>query len=402
VVGGFIEQQQVGAAHQCLCEIESDAPTTGKIAHCPPGVLARKPQSIQKLMRPGFGRPGVETVQRSVQLCLPLTVVGGNRGVKLVLQSAQSAIAIEGVVECASVDGRRFLGDVGNHPVSGYADVTAVEIELPQYGRKQAALARAVVAGQAEALPGVQLEISVSHECVRSAPKAHFFSTDHSGFGSREGRSVAKHTGESREGRALYPGDNEPEMSIVTTFDAVAFVESPYRGKFAIPRQSGLAQSVGAFVRVQPEWRDGLTGLESVSHVWLVFVFHGIQTRRPATRVRPPRLGGNQRTGVFATRSTHRPNPVGLSLVKLESVRPDGIEVSGIDLDAFNAIAPAAPEPLPVSWHEAAMSSLKRVAGDAATQTALEIEEVLCFDARPGYHRDSNREYAMEFADLHP
>jgi len=114
----------------------------------------------------------------------------------------------------------------------------------------------------------------------------------------------------------------------------IGYVESCFRDKFGTPRQPGLIPEARGFLRILPEFQpqDSLQGLEDFSHLWVLFVFHkNHQDTRFHAKVHPPRLGGDK-VGVFATRSPHRPNPVGLSLLKIEELRPDGIWVSGLDL----------------------------------------------------------------------
>lgn len=115
--------------------------------------------------------------------------------------------------------------------------------------------------------------------------------------------------------------------------EPIGFLESCFRDKFGTPRQPGLVKDAWARLRLradlQPE--ESLQGLEGFSHVWLIWVFHQNKSSRFHAKVHPPRLGG-QTQGVFATRSPHRPNPIGLSLVELVRVEKDGIVVSGVDL----------------------------------------------------------------------
>lgn len=105
-------------------------------------------------------------------------------------------------------------------------------------------------------------------------------------------------------------------------FAPIGIIRSGFREKFGIPRQAGLAPAARATLELLPPYNEpaAVRGLEGFSHVWLVFVFHGIPLGRWRPTVRPPRLGGNRRLGVFATRSTFRPNPIGLSAVKLERI----------------------------------------------------------------------------------
>ncbi len=125
------------------------------------------------------------------------------------------------------------------------------------------------------------------------------------------------------------------------TFEPIAIVQSPYHEKFGIPRQPGLAANARGILKFQntEELRMALRDLEGFSHVWVIFVFHAAfedgQKWKP--RVRPPRLGGKQKVGVLSSRSPHRPNPIGLSVLKIEEIRVTAkggpeIEVSGVDL----------------------------------------------------------------------
>lgn len=117
------------------------------------------------------------------------------------------------------------------------------------------------------------------------------------------------------------------------TLEPIATVQSPYQEKFGIPRQSGLTDLPMKLhlhpERVQP---SALQGIEQGSHLWLLFGFHGIAAVPQASTVRPPRLGGNTRIGVYATRSPFRPNRLGLSLVRLLGVAELSLEISGADL----------------------------------------------------------------------
>ena len=103
--------------------------------------------------------------------------------------------------------------------------------------------------------------------------------------------------------------------------DIIARIETPFAEKFGVPRQSGIADSPGRIVFV-PEFRsaDAVRGLEGFSHIWLIWQFDRAQRQSWSPTVRPPRLGGNERVGVFATRSPFRPNSLGLSAVELEQI----------------------------------------------------------------------------------
>lgn len=114
---------------------------------------------------------------------------------------------------------------------------------------------------------------------------------------------------------------------------AIGYVESCYREKFATPRQCGLVPEAQGFVRFLPEIQPelALEGIEKFSHLWLLFLFHQNTNQKYRPKIHPPRLEGKS-VGVLATRSPHRPNPIGLSLVKLGAVEKQGLWVSGLDL----------------------------------------------------------------------
>ena len=170
------------------------------------------------------------------------------------------------------------------------------------------------------------------------------------------------------------------------TIQVIARIKTDFSEKFGIPRQSGLVQDCKALVVFEPEFRnpDALRGLEDFSHIWLIWQFS--QAVRPdwSPTVRPPRLGGNRRLGVFATRSPFRPNPIGLSCVRLAQMRQDRdlgpvLVVAGADLavDCSPALLDRVPED-------------KRAA----------LLAVLAQDPRPQYQDDPDRVYGMAFAGL--
>ena len=115
--------------------------------------------------------------------------------------------------------------------------------------------------------------------------------------------------------------------------EPIGYIESCFKDKFGTPRQPGLVKKAWAKLKIradlQPE--ESLQGLEGFSHVWLIWVFHQNKVSRYHAKVHPPRLGGKS-MGLFATRTPHRPNPIGLSLVEIVRVEKDGIVVSGADL----------------------------------------------------------------------
>ena len=122
------------------------------------------------------------------------------------------------------------------------------------------------------------------------------------------------------------------------SFETIGIVHSCYKDKFAIPRQAGLVTAATASIELQPPFNDIETtrGLEDFSHLWLTFVFHRHVGKGWNVMVKPPRLDGKQRFGVFATRASFRPNPIGLSLVELDSIEQAGssvlIHIKGADL----------------------------------------------------------------------
>ncbi|POY39058.1 tRNA (N6-threonylcarbamoyladenosine(37)-N6)-methyltransferase TrmO [Solitalea longa] len=122
------------------------------------------------------------------------------------------------------------------------------------------------------------------------------------------------------------------------SFQPIGIVHSPFKEKFGIPRQPGLAPSSTAVIELVPPFNltETVEGLSQFSHVWVTFVFHATAERGWTPTVRPPRLGGNEHVGVFATRSTHRPNPIGLSVAELGKIETENgkvlIQLRNIDL----------------------------------------------------------------------
>ncbi|WP_296178699.1 tRNA (N6-threonylcarbamoyladenosine(37)-N6)-methyltransferase TrmO [Pseudomonas sp. UBA1879] len=203
----------------------------------------------------------------------------------------------------------------------------------------------------------------------------------------------------------------------------IGFLRSCFKEKFAIPRQPQLAPAArGVLELVAPfDQGDAVQGLEQVSHVWLLFLFHEALEDKPRLKVRPPRLGGNQSMGVFATRATHRPNGIGQSVVKLDKVEAGRLWLSGIDLldgtpvldvkpyvpyadivsHASNSMAAAAPELIPVTWDDTALRQA-REHGQRLGEPLIElIEQCLAQDPRPAYQQPApERRYGAQFWDL--
>lgn len=200
----------------------------------------------------------------------------------------------------------------------------------------------------------------------------------------------------------------------------LATIKTDFREKFGIPRQSGLVDSLRARIVFEPEFRnpDALRGMEGFSHLWLIWQFSRAVRSDWSPTVRPPRLGGNARLGVFATRSPFRPNSIGLSCVRLEEVCEDAalgpvLVVSGADLldgtpiydikpylpyadchpEAVGGFAADAPEKrLNVEIPEA-------LAARIPAEKRAALLDVLSLDPRPSYHSDPTRIYGMCFAD---
>jgi|JI7StandDraft_1071085.scaffolds.fasta_scaffold02884_8 tRNA (adenine37-N6)-methyltransferase len=211
-------------------------------------------------------------------------------------------------------------------------------------------------------------------------------------------------------------------MDQTFSFPALGFIQSPYKQKFAIPRQPGLIPEASGELVLHPPFADDamVRGIEAFSHLWLVFVFHETADKGWSPLVRPPRLGGNAKKGVFATRATFRPNPIGLSVVKLDGVSRRGqllvLHLSGIDLldgtpvldikpylpysdalpEASGGFADAAPETaMTVSFSPAAQLFCQ--AQQQYPKLQLFIEKVLKQDPRPPYkkQREAVQNYGM-------
>lgn len=203
------------------------------------------------------------------------------------------------------------------------------------------------------------------------------------------------------------------------TFKIIARIKSDFREKFGIPRQSGIVQNLRSTIRFEPEFRnaDALRGLEGFSHLWIMWIFSENIRSTWSPTVRPPRLGGNKRLGVFATRSSFRPNPIALSCVKIEQINLDGAEgpeiiVSGADLMDGTPIVDIKPYLPYTDAHPEAMGGF----ADAVRQIKLHVKEtdvlrkvstdkrsalieVLEQDPRPAYQNDPERTYGFTFAN---
>jgi len=213
----------------------------------------------------------------------------------------------------------------------------------------------------------------------------------------------------------------------VFQFEQIGVIHSPYKEKFAVPRQPGLVTSGSGELHLIAPYNqaDAVRGLEAFSHLWVVFVFHQTMEGGWRPTVRPPRLGGNARMGVFATRSTFRPNPVGMSLVELKGIRIEKqqviLQLGSLDLVDGTPVVDIKPylpfaEALPhaqAGFAQAAPAADMPVRFSALAQQQLQqqsrypnlarfISEVLAQDPRPAYRQGETqeREYAALLMDF--
>ena len=210
----------------------------------------------------------------------------------------------------------------------------------------------------------------------------------------------------------------------------IGYMHSPYQEKFGIPRQPNLVK-VESYIEMVGDYNTLLAfeGIEAFSHLWLIWQFHdnkNQETQKFRPQVRPPRLGGNQKIGVFATRSMYRPAPIGLSAVQLKKVEKVGksvrVYVQGSDLlngtpildikpyiqysdavmDARSGYAQDEPIRKKVIWSDQAAMQRDQLVKIRSlnVQTILELQEVLSLDPRPAYQTDDEREYGILFGGL--
>lgn len=202
------------------------------------------------------------------------------------------------------------------------------------------------------------------------------------------------------------------------TIETIGRVHSPYTQKFGIARQPGLVPSAEIVIELKPEFTaDSVRGLEGFGYIWLHFIFHGVLGEGWSPMVRPPRLGGKRKMGVLATRSPHRPNHLGLSLLKLEGIEcgSGGVKIrcSGADLldgtpvidikpyipfveskpDASSGFVSGKPEELEVVWLE----NIGAENLSASTQNL--ISQSIAQDPRPAYQNIPERIYVMNIED---
>ena len=201
----------------------------------------------------------------------------------------------------------------------------------------------------------------------------------------------------------------------------IARIRNAYDGKFGVPRQSGLVEEVVSTIVFEPEFRvaEALRGIEEFSHLWLIWAFDRTEREGWSPTVRPPRLGGNQRIGVFATRSPYRPNAIGLSCVRLLGMEKSGegtvLKVAGADLmngtpiydiKPYLPYADCRPEATGGFTDRTEKRTVKvdipgKTAKGINAQELEALKAVLEQDPRPAYQDDPERVYAFEFGGRH-
>jgi len=213
-------------------------------------------------------------------------------------------------------------------------------------------------------------------------------------------------------------------------FQSIGRAHSPYKEKFAIPRQPGLVDAAKGYIELLGDCNreEILRGIEGFSHVWLSFVFHQAIKENWKPMVRPPRLGGNKKVGVFASRSPFRPNPLGLSVVKLEGIEQQSrsgqahqwrLHFSGGDLldgtpildikpyityadslpDANSGFAECAPDTRTVVDFAPELFNTLQTAEQQHPGFSTLIKQVLAQQPEPAYHKPSEREYGVRLYD---
>ncbi len=222
-------------------------------------------------------------------------------------------------------------------------------------------------------------------------------------------------------------------MLILIDLKVIGTVKSCFKEKFGIPRQPGLVTEAKGLIELLPPYNreESVRGLQQFSHLWVSFIFHQSIEQGWSSMVRPPRLGGNKKVGVFASRSMFRPNPIGLSVVKIDGIEVDSgvkIKVSGIDLldgtpiidikpylpyvdsvaDAYGGFAPLPPSGKnEVLFSEVATNDIDSMQGKYDLDLSLLITQVLQSNPAPAYindmdklNREEVREYGMKLLDF--
>lgn len=211
------------------------------------------------------------------------------------------------------------------------------------------------------------------------------------------------------------------------TLSTIGVVHSCYQQKFGIPRQPGLVTASTARIELIAPYNrlDVLDGLEGFSHIWVQFIFHACLQDGWKAKIRPPRLGGKEKIGVFATRATHRPNPIGLSVVKIGKIYQEGkkvfIDLHGADLldgtpvidikpylpysdsivEAKGGFAPISTITKAVRFTEQAEYECKQYQQQTGREIRLLIEQIVAQDPRPAYlTSQTEREHGMQLWDV--
>lgn len=194
----------------------------------------------------------------------------------------------------------------------------------------------------------------------------------------------------------------------------IALIKTDMKEKFGLPRQSGLIPGLHGRIVFEPEYKNeaAIKGLDGFSHIWVIWRFDGFDNGKWSPTVRPPRLGGNKRIGVFATRSPNRPNPIGLSLLRLEKIENGELYVSGIDMrdgtriydiKPYLKITDCRPDAVDGFAEDTAENRVNVVFEcntDMLTETELEtVTQMLEQDPHPAYKTDANRTYGMSYKD---
>lgn len=205
-------------------------------------------------------------------------------------------------------------------------------------------------------------------------------------------------------------------------FEPIGFIETCFKERFGTPRQPSLVPSSWGVLRLRPELNlsDALDGLSEFSHVWLIFVFHQNTNKGINAKIHPPRMGGES-IGLFATRTPHRPNPIGLSAVKLEKIENGTVYFSGVDLLDGTPILDIKPylpssdclpsaqagwtqtrpeRTLQVEFSEQALGDIDRLLGSHSTRFRETARQILELDPRPNFYK-GNSENPNPYTDTY-
>ncbi len=212
-------------------------------------------------------------------------------------------------------------------------------------------------------------------------------------------------------------------------FEPIGYIETPFKERFGTPRQPSLVPSSWGLLKLRANLNlyGSLEGLEGFSHAWLIFVFHENANKVVRAKIHPPRMEG-EKIGLFATRTPHRPNPIGLSAVKIEKVETDRVYFSGVDLVDGTPILDLKPylpssdclpqalsgwtgsrleRQIQVEFSDSALADLRARTGDQAERFRAAIKELLELDPRPVFYRGTAENpnpytdlYGFRFDDL--